>query len=93
MSQCCLFTRDKFIWVDETGSDARDHICRYGHAIRGCKPVSHRSLSRGQRINAYSGIYSLSSTGIMAVDIVTSTVKGEEFFDFLWGSLIPRMVD
>ena len=46
MSQCCLFTRDKFVWVDETGSDARDHIRRYGYAIRGCRPVPHRSLSR-----------------------------------------------
>jgi len=50
----------------------------------GCRPVSHCSLSRGKRINVIAG---LSSTGIVAIDVVTSTVSGQEFFDFLRGSL------
>jgi len=32
MAQSTLFRRDMFVWVDETGSDARDHIHRFGYA-------------------------------------------------------------
>ena len=31
MAQCTLFTRDMFVWINETGSDARDHVRKYGY--------------------------------------------------------------
>ena len=89
MAQCTLFRRDMFVWVDETGSDARDHIRRFGYALRGMTPTSHRLLARGKRVNA---IAALSSSGVVAVDIITETVSGKEFFDFLRGTLIPNMM-
>ena len=90
MAQCTMFTRDMFVWVDETGSDARDHIRRFGYALRGVTPTSHRLLARGKRVNA---VAALSSTGVVALDIVTGTVSGHEFFDFLRGTLIPNNYD
>ena len=89
MAQCSVFSRNQFIWVDETGSDKRDHVRKYGYAIRGTTPVSHRLLARGQRVNA---IAALSAEGIVAVDLVSGSVNGEKFFDFLRGSLIPNMM-
>ena len=89
MAQCTLFRRDMFVWVDETGSDARDYIRRFGYALRGMTPTSHRLLARGKRVNA---IAALSSSGVVAVDIITETVSGKEFFDFLRGTLIPNMM-
>lgn len=89
MAQCFLLSRDKFVWVDESGSDARDHIRKYGYAIRGITPVSHRLLARGQRVNAIAG---LSSSGIVAFEVVKETVSGQTFFDFLRGQLIPQMM-
>ena len=89
MAQCTLFRRDMFVWVDETGSDARDHIRRFGYALRGMTPTPHRLLARGKRVNA---IAALSSSGVVAVDIITETVSGKEFFDFLRGTLIPNMM-
>ena len=86
MAQCSLFRRDMFVWVDETGSDARDHIRRYGYALRGMTPTTHRLLARGKRVNAIAGF---TSDGVVAVDIVTGTVRAKEFFEFLRGSLIP----
>ena len=71
------------------GSNARDHARRYGYAIRGCTPVTHRLLVRGKRVNA---IAALTSDGIIAVDTVIGSVSGHTFFDFLRGTLIPHLM-
>lgn len=86
MAHCFLFTTDMFVWVDETGSDARDHIRKYGYALRGVTPTYHRFLCREQRINT---IAAMSTSGILAIELTTSTVT---FFDFVRGSLIPNML-
>ena len=53
MALCFLFrSRNMFVWVDETGSDKRDNIRKYGYALRGVTPTYKRLLARGQRINA-----------------------------------------
>ena len=41
---------EQFVWVDESGCDKRDHIRKFGYALRGEHPVFHRFLHRGQRI-------------------------------------------
>ena len=89
MAHCSLFSRDKFVWLDETGADARDHIRRYGYAIRGMRPVTHRFLSRGTRVNA---IAALSQEGIIALELVSGSVNGVKFFDFVRSTLIPVMM-
>ena len=89
MAQSTMFTRDMFVWIDETGSDARDHMRKFGYALRGMTPTAHRLLARGQRVNA---IAALASSGVVAVDLVLETVSGSDFFDFLRGSLIPNMM-
>ena len=52
-------------------------------------PTSHRLFSGGQRVNA---IAALASSGILALDLVTGTVSGSDFFDFLRTTLIPNMM-
>ena len=89
MAQCTVLSRNQFVWVDETGGDKHDHIRKYGYAIRGTTPVTHKLLARGQRVNV---IIALSAQGVVAVDIVTGSVNGEKFFDFLRGTLIPNMM-
>ena len=79
-AHCFLFRRDMFIWADETGSDNRNCIRKYGYALRGQTPVCQRILSRGKRINAVSAI---SSSGILATEITTGTINGDFFFDYL----------
>ena len=39
-AHCSPFARNQFVWVDETGSDKRDHVRRYGYSIRGTTPVT-----------------------------------------------------
>ena len=62
MAQCTMFTRDMFVWIDETGSDAWDHICKFGYALRGMTPIAHHLLARGQRVNA---IAAFASSGVV----------------------------
>lgn len=89
MAQCFLFKREMFVWVDETGSDARNRIRKFGYALRGVTPTTHRKLTRGKRINAVAAI---ASTGLLTVNLTDETVTGEKFFNFVRGSLIPNML-
>ena len=89
MAHCSLFSRDKFVWLDETGSDNRDHIRKYGYALRGMRPVTHRFLSRGRRTNA---IAAMSQDGVIALELVFWDINGDIFFDFVSSSLIPMMM-
>lgn len=75
--------------VDESGCDKRDHIWKFGYALRGEHPVFHRSLHRGQTISI---ITTLSTDGIVANEITKGTVNGEAFLEFVHGSLIPNML-
>ena len=85
LAQCFMFTADKFVWIDESGSDTRNYICKFGHSVRGTTPVSHRFFYRGKRTNAIAAI---SSTGLMALMLTHNTVNQDVFYDFVRGSLI-----
>ncbi len=91
MAQCLLLDSRMYVWVDETGTDRRDNIRKYGYAIRGVRPVTHRFLARGKRINVIAGM-SL-TTGIVATDMTSNTVNGDTLFDFVRGTLIPLPFD
>ena len=88
-AQCSLFDPDMFVFVDETGVDHRHHYRRYGYALRGVTPEYTRPFyGHGQTINAIVGI---STAGVTAVELTTSTVNTDIFFDLVRSSLIPNM--
>ena len=89
MAQCLLFSKEMFVWVDETGSDKRDQIRKCGYALKGQRASSRRLLFRGQRINV---IAAMSSSEVIATEMSKSTVDGCNFFDFLRGTIIPNMM-
>ena len=35
MAEICMYNPDMFIWIDETGSDRRKEIRKYGYSLRG----------------------------------------------------------
>ena len=88
LAQCFMFTADKFVWIDESGSDTRNYIRKFGYSVRGTTPVSHRFFHRGKRTNATAAI---SSTGLMALTLTHNTVNQDVFYDFVRGNLIPQM--
>ena len=75
--------------LDESGCGKRDHIRKFGYALRGEHPVFHRFLHRGQRISI---ITALSTDGIVANEITKGTVNDEAFLEFVHGSLILNML-
>ena len=88
LAQCFMFTADKFVWIDESGSDTRNYTRKFGYSVRGTTPVSHRFFHRGKRTNAIAAI---SSTGLMALTLTHNTVNQDVFYDFVRGNLIPQM--
>jgi len=88
MAWMSLYSRNFLVWVDETGSDHRDHARKYGYAIRGQYPVYHRLLDRGPRVSA---IAAMCTDGVIAVDLHRGSVNSDVFLDFIRGSLIPNM--
>ena len=81
-------SRKFLVWVDETGSDHRDHPRKYGYALYGRYPVYHRLLERGPHVFA---IAAMSTDGVIAVDLHKGSVNGDVFVDFIRGSLILNM--
>ena len=89
ITQCLMFRPDMFVFVDESGSDRRSCIRKYGYALWGMTPTTHRLLHGGTRINAIAGI---ATSGLVALDLATISVTSEVFLDFAMGSLIPNML-
>ena len=72
------FSKEMFVWVDETGSKMKDMLRKYGYALRGERAVCPRLLVRGQRISAISA---MSTEGIVANELTNDSVNGE------WGKV------
>lgn len=76
------FPHNFFVWVDETGSDRRDQVRKFGYALKGLTPVYHRLLARGTRV---SSIAVMSSEGVLDFELSAGTTNGDKFFDFIRG--------
>ena len=46
------FIRSMFVFVDETGSDARNYMRKFGYSLRGMRTECPRFLARGHRLSA-----------------------------------------
>lgn len=88
MARVFNYPREFLVWCDETGSDQRDQIRKFGYSLRGLTPVYHRYLLRGTRI---SSVAAMTSSGVLTYEFHTDTMNGDKFFDFVRGKLIPSM--
>lgn len=88
MANILQYPRDFLVWVDETGSDRRDQLRKFGYALRGLPPVCKRLHARGTRISAIVG---MSSDGVEAYELSVGSTDSDKFIDFIRGSLIPTM--
>ena len=88
IAQISQFDFRCFVWVDETGSDARNHIRKFGYEFRGLTPHYHRFFARGKRVSAIAAI---SSDGFVGAELTTGSVNGDKFLEFIQGTLIPEM--
>ena len=70
-----------FVFIDETGTDRRDSMRKFGYGLRGMPPVSQKMLFRGQRVSTIAAISF--DRGLLDCRTVTDTVTGEQFGHFV----------
>ena len=56
MEEMTVYNRDMFVFVDETGSDRRDSLHRYGYSLRGKPARIQKLLVRGKRVSAIGAL-------------------------------------
>ena len=88
VSMSC-FDPEMIVWVDETRSEIRNSLRKYGYGIRGIPPRDYHIRFRGKR---YSAIGILSTKGIEDVYITDTSVNGEVFLDFVRKCLLPVLM-
>ena len=89
VSDMSLYEPEMLIFIDETGSDRRDSLRKYGYSLRG-KPIkSQKLLLRGERLSAISF---MSVCGILDCKVVRGTVNTEIFLDCIEKNLIPHLM-
>ena len=75
--------------MDETGSDRRSLLRKYGYAFKGSRAITEKPLVRGKR---HSAIAAMCMDGVIDVQITTESVNGETFCDFLEYRLLPQLL-
>jgi len=88
LAEISMYNTNMLVFADETGKDSRDSIRRYGYAVQGEVAQSAITMTRGTRI---STIAAISCSGLIGYEKYTGNVSGDEFFDFVRGTLIPNM--
>ena len=89
VSDVSLYQRDTLLFVDETCTDGRDTVRKYGYSLRG-KPLKvQKLLVRGEHISC---IAAMSVQGIEAIKIARGSVDGDAFYSFVCTSLLTKVM-
>ena len=91
ISDCEIYTPEMMVFVDETGSDNRDSVRKFGYALRGQRATSRRLMCMGKRVNS---VAAMDMNGVICVDSTTDSihVNSDVFCDFLERSLLPQLL-
>ena len=84
-----LFDLNMMVFIDESGSDRRDAIRKFGYGLRGKPAKRQKLLVRGQRVSI---IAAMTTECILEVKVVKGTVTGEIFLDFVKNLLLPHLM-
>ena len=84
-----IYHEDMFIFLDETGSDKRASIRKYGYSLRGRPLTCEKLLVRGKRVSA---IAIMSTVGILDCKTVIGSVDGSIFYNFVQTNLLPHLL-
>ena len=82
-----IYPRETLFFVDETGTDRKDTLRKYGYSLRGKLLKAQRLLVRGEHLSC---IVAMSLDGIVAIKVTTGSVDGDIFYDFVCTSLLPK---
>jgi len=84
-----LYDPSMLVFLDETGTDMRDSLRRYGYSVRGKPIASHKLGCRGKRV---STIVAMTATGVLDYRLTKDTVDSDEFKDFV-EDLLPMLTN
>ena len=88
-SDISLFEPHMFVYVNETGSDKRSLLQKFGYAFKGARAITEKPLVRGKR---YSAIAAMCMDGVIDIQITTESVNGGKFCDFLECCLLHQLL-
>ena len=88
-SELRIYKADMFVFIDETGTDRRAALRRYAYSFRGKPTSAHRWLVRGEHL---STIAMMSQAGELDCKVVTGSVNGDVFYNFVQGNLLPHLM-
>ena len=77
MARVLSFPRDQLVFVNETGSDARNFARKFGYSLRGMRAEVPSLLVHD---------------GLIDVKLTTGTVNSDTFYDFIRGDLLPNLL-
>lgn len=89
VSDMSIFESHMFVFIDETGTDRRDAVRKYGYSLQGKTPRASRLLCRGERLSALA---IMSYSGLMDVHIEHENVNGDKFLAFVERNLLPTLM-
>ena len=89
ISEVLEFDPSMLVFVDETGSDRRNSVRKYGYSLRGMTPVTHQLCVYGKRMSA---IGVLTTRGIEDSYIVEDNVNADKFLQFVQRCLLPILL-
>ena len=84
-----VFEPEMLIFVDETGSDKRAALRKYGYALRGRRAVSERLLVKGKRYSAIAGLH---KGGMLDVYATAKNVNADTFCEYVECCLLPFLL-
>ncbi|XP_065892893.1 uncharacterized protein [Dysidea avara] len=87
-SEIAFYKANMFVFLDETGTDRRDAIRKYGYGWRGKPIVANKLLFRGQHL---STLALMSTAGLLDCMTVSGGVNGDVFYEFIHTKLLPHL--
>jgi hypothetical protein len=76
MASVLQYSHDFFVWTDETGTDQRDQLRKFGYSLRGEPAVCCCILSRGTRISV---MCAMTSDGVLEYEATTGSINADNF--------------
>ncbi len=83
-----IFSKEMFVFIDETGSDRRHCLRRYAYSLRGRPAKTLKLFSRGKHITA---IAAMSMSGVLDCTMLEGGVTGDVFKKVLEEKLLVKL--
>ena len=84
-----LYRADMFVFIDESGTDRRDSLRKFGYSMRGKRTRSHKLLARGKHISV---IAAMSTQGMLDYRLAQGGVDAIAFREFVEKCLLRHVM-